>query len=213
MFALEPRSAFARDQQSLYMATNASVIVAPTCGPRLKAFVLPLDSDIHLLQPPSEVLLPTLRQRRNSQDPSDRGHVRVAIPSFSVQASDFRDWHAVWVPSNHLDLIASADFSLASDRQVETRPAACEESLYHVVGLKSYTKLVAREARLRHDCFRRTDRELIAKMDRIFEQTIGSKVFSKKRPSATPGRAALSSSNRSVRAGSSKRPYALRRGR
>src|ERR1700722_11268436 len=116
-----------------------------------------------LLEPFAEVLLPSLRQCPDLQRPPHRGHLRIAIPFFSVQTSDFRDRHAVWVPSNRLDLIATADFSLASDGQVESRPAACEESLHHVVGLKSDTKFVAREARLRHEYFRRPHGEPVAK--------------------------------------------------
>src|SRR5216683_2121399 len=109
---------------------------------------------MHPLQPLSEVFLPSLRQCPNSQRPPHRGHIGVAISFFSVQTSDFRDRDAVWVPSNCLDLIATADFSLASDGQVESRPAACEESLHHLVGLKSHSKFVARETRLRYVCFR-----------------------------------------------------------
>src|SRR5712671_2440085 len=118
---------------------------------------------MHPLQPFSEVSLPTLRHCRNSQRPAYRGHVGIAIPLFSVQASDFRDRHAVWVPSDYLDLIATADLSLSGDGQVESRPPACEESLHYLVGLKSHTKLVTREARLRHEYFRGPDRELVAK--------------------------------------------------
>src|SRR5438552_10528830 len=97
-------------------------------------------SGMHPFQPFSEIFLPTLRQCRNSQHPPHQGHIGVAIPFFSVQTSDFRDRHAVRVPSNCLDLIATADFSLASDTQVEPRPPACEESLHHIVGLKSRSK-------------------------------------------------------------------------
>jgi hypothetical protein len=163
-------------------------------------------SGMHPLQPFPEVFLPRLRQCRNAQRPPQRGHVRVAIPLFRVQTSDLRDGHAVWVPGNELDHIAAADFSLAGDGQVESRPAAYEESLHHVVGLKSNTEFVTREARLRHEYFRGPDREPVAKMDRVFEQTVGGEVLPKRRPSASPGRATRSSNNRSVRAGSSTRP-------
>src|SRR6266496_4061411 len=83
------------------------------------------------------------------------------------------------LPSNCIDLISTADFSLPSDGQVESRPAAGEESLHHVVGLKSNSKFVAGEASLRHEYFRRPHREPVAKMDRVFEQTAGRKVLSK----------------------------------
>ena len=137
---------------------------------------------MHPWQPSSEVFLPTLGQCRNSQRPLYRDHVGIAIPFFGVQTSDFRDWHAVGVPGNCLDLIAATHFSLARDGHVESRPAACKESLHHVVGLKSHTKFVAREARLRHDYFRRPDREPVAKADRIFQQTVGSEVLPKYAP-------------------------------
>src|SRR5436853_2482303 len=134
---------------------------------------------MHPLQTLSEVFLPSLRQCPNSQRSPHRGHVGVAIPFLSVQTSYFRDRHAVWVLSNCLDLIATGDFSLASDGQVESRPAACEESLHHLVGLKSHSKFVAREARLRHEYFRGPNRELVAKMDRVFQQTVHSEVLAK----------------------------------
>src|SRR5216683_1641758 len=55
--------------------------------------------------------------------------------------------------------------------QFSGNAAAGKESFYHVVRLKSGTQFVAREARLRHDHFRRTDREMVPKMDRAFQQT------------------------------------------
>src|SRR5712692_8298927 len=137
------------------------------------------NSGMHPLQPFSEIFLPTLRQCRNSQHPLHRGQVGVAIPFFSVQTSDFRDRHAVRIPSNCLDLIATADFSLASNSQIESRAPTYEESLYHLVGLKSHSKFVAREARLRHEYFRGPDREPVAKMDRVFQQTVRGKVLAK----------------------------------
>src|ERR1700719_3466667 len=132
-------------------------------------------SGMHSLQPFSEIFLPTLRQCRNSQHALYRGQVGIAIPFLGIQTSDFRDRHAVRVPGNCLYLIATADFPLASDSQVESRPAACEESLHHLVGLKSHSKFVAREARLRHEYFRGSDREPVAKMDRVFQPTLRRK--------------------------------------
>src|SRR5258708_13924893 len=82
----------------------------------------PRHSGTHPLQPSAEVFLPTLRQSRNLQRPPHRGHVGLAIPFFSVQTSDFRDRHAVWVPGPWLDLISTADFSLASHGQSQAHP-------------------------------------------------------------------------------------------
>src|ERR1700687_2245365 len=125
-------------------------------------------SKIHPLQPLSEVLLPTLGQCCNSRSTPHRTRIVIAVPFCDIQPSDFRNCNAIWVSSNHFDLIASTDFSLAGDGEVETRPSARQESLHHVVGLKSHTKFVAREARLRHDHLRSTDRQTVAKMHRVF---------------------------------------------
>src|SRR2546425_11419111 len=83
----------------------------------------------------------------------------------NIQSSYFRNRNTIWIASNHLDLVTRAHFSLADDSEVETGPATCEESLYHAIGFKSDAKFVAREARLRYDHFRGTDREPITEMD------------------------------------------------
>ena len=82
-----------------------------------------------------------------------------------TMSSDLRNWHTIWVSINHFDLVTGTDFSLMCDSEVKTCPPAREEPLYHVVRLKSHAKFVARQARLRDDHFRRTDRELVANVD------------------------------------------------
>ena len=67
--------------------------------------------------------------------------------------------------ANQLDLVICADLSLSGHGKIEARPLAREESLHHVVGLKSQAQFVARKTRLGHDHFRRTDGELVPEMD------------------------------------------------
>jgi hypothetical protein len=62
----------------------------------------------NLLQPRSEVLLPTLRQSSDSQSTPYRIHVVITIPFRDIQASDFRNWDAVRVSSNTFDFITGA---------------------------------------------------------------------------------------------------------
>src|SRR5258707_8909848 len=119
----------------------------------------------NLLHSLLEVSLPTLRQSRDPQGTPDRTHLAITIPLRGVQACDFRNRYANWVSSNHLDFVTGADFSLMCHGEVKTCPPTREESLYHVVRLKSHTEFVARQARLRDNHFCRTDRESVANMD------------------------------------------------
>src|SRR6185503_12537070 len=75
------------------------------------------------------------------------------------------------------DLVAGANLSLPANGDVKTRPAAFEESLDHVVRLKSHAKLVAGEPGLRDDHDRRPDGEPVAKMDKVFGQAGSGEVF------------------------------------
>ncbi len=81
----------------------------------------------------------------------------MSVPFREVQASDFRNWDAIRVSISRFNVVIGADFSLARHGEIETGPPAGKESLHHVVGLKSHSEFVAREARLGHDHFRGTD--------------------------------------------------------
>src|SRR5258707_1391774 len=140
------------------------------------------------LQPLAEVLLPTIRQRPHSQCAPQRLHVAIIIPFRNIQPSDFRHRHRIFVSRNHFDLVACPDFPLARDREIKPRPHARQESPDHVVGLKSHTQFVARQPRLRHHHFRGTDREPVAKMDGVFQQTIRSEVLPKHTHRQVPAR-------------------------
>src|SRR2546425_7775017 len=56
----------------------------------------------------------------------------------NIQSSYFRNRNTIWIASNHLDLVAGADFSLADDSEVETR------SEEHTSELQSLAYLVCR---------------------------------------------------------------------
>src|SRR4029077_18755251 len=133
----------------------------------------------NLLQPLPEVLLPAFRQRsdhRGAPHPIDIG---CTISFCAIKPSDLRDWHRVWLSTHRHNFIARSYFTLANNRKIEPRSSAREESLYHVVGFESDAQLVAGKARLRYHHFRRTHRELIAKMNGFLLRAIKSEILSK----------------------------------
>src|SRR5712664_1750634 len=184
----ERRTSRARNSCSWPAAGNSQRFVSrplpfqtPT-GPPLLTTELGLDTKRNslrlqrprLLQPLPEVRLPTLRQCRYSQGAPHRGNVGISVSFCGVQPGNFRDRDGVCVPGNHFDLIACSCFSLPRDGEVEACPAAHHESPHHIVGSKSHSQFVARQARLRHHQFRGSGRELIAKMDGVFRQATRS---------------------------------------
>ena len=80
------------------------------------------------LEPLPEVPLPTLRQRGHSQGTPQRSHIIIRPALRDIQSRDLRNRDAIRIARNHLDLITGADFSLAGDGEVETRPSAQPET-------------------------------------------------------------------------------------
>src|SRR5205814_127820 len=78
-------------------------------------------------------------------------------PSQNVKSRNFRDWHRVWITRNNFNLISRRDFSFASDCEIETASPARQKFLHHVVRPKSHAQFVARQPRLSHRHFRRSD--------------------------------------------------------
>src|SRR5438132_3149992 len=99
----------------------------------------------------------------------------LVSPKVLAIALDHRD--LLIVSCDAFPQIARADFTFVQDGQIKTAATARMEPFRHVRTSESYTKFVARHARLRHLDHRFPDAELIADVDRLFVQPLRSKVL------------------------------------
>ena len=116
----------------------------------------------HFLQAFTEVVFPAIGKGCDLKRLSHGICVIIRISFRDVKPSDFRNGQAIQVASYNFELIARADLPFTNHCDIETRASACQETLDHLVRLKSNSEFVTRKSGLRDDDFRGADREGVA---------------------------------------------------
>src|SRR5215510_8155053 len=77
--------------------------------------------------------------------------------SAHLQREDVRHGHAAGLAMSRMNVVATAEFTFLNDSQIESRSAARDEALQHVVASEPDAELETRLTRLRHLEFRTAD--------------------------------------------------------
>lgn len=99
-----------------------------------------------------------------------------------IEMIDIGDRDGGGIAMDDFDFVSGGELAFFDDGEVEAAGVAFDEALDHVVAIKADRDFVAGHARLRNLQKSRADAELVADVERVFEQALGGEVFAESPP-------------------------------